>query len=377
MEDKKIKIVLTEEREIHLTPPLINLVRILLDLGYEVVLIAPDADKLPESVTTNSLYRYVLVFNQENRTSQFKKFVTRRKLSAEISKKTDEAMKDADILWTGTMQTARDMWKTIRKYRHVLQLMELTEYGFSTRLTRFPLEALARSAWRNVVPERNRAYIQRTWWDLDSVPYVLPNKPYSLDYGEITEEMKPAIEKIQGETKKIILYLGGFFADRDFDLLARAIKESKDYVLYIVGRAYREDLRRKLEDLISLYDIQYLGHFDAPKHLAFVKYAHIGVLPYKTVHVRGLSDLNALYCAPNKIFEYAGFGIPMIGSNVLGLIEPFEKYGIGVVWDEKHMESFYDAIKEVEDNYTEMSKKCKEYYNSIDLHSIVRNILAE
>jgi len=370
-----LKIVLTEEKEIHFTPPLINLVQVLLDLGHEVTLIAPGSDKMPNTVISNPKYRYVTVEGVEDRSSQLKKLMTRKQLSAEITSKTEEAMRKADVLWVGTSQTARDMWRTIKKYKYVLQLMELTEYGFSTRFTRFPLEDLSRSAWKNVVPERNRAYIQKTWWNLETTPYVLPNKPYSLDYGEITEDMKVAIEKIRNENRKIILYLGGIFADRDFDLLAKAIYESKEYVLYIIGKAYRDDLRKKLEELISSYDIQYLGHFDAPKHLAFVKYAHIGLLPYKPVHVRGLSDLNALYCAPNKIFEYAGFSVPMIGSDVLGLIEPFEKYNIGFTWDEQHEESFYEAIEKVEANYSLMSENCKIFYNSVDLHRIVGDIL--
>ena len=33
----------------------------------------------------------------------------------------------------------------------------------------------------------------------------------------------------------------------------------------------------------------------------------------------GFTILNALYCAPNKIYEYAGCNIPMIGTDVLGL----------------------------------------------------------
>ncbi len=373
---KLLKIVIVEEKDIHFYPPLMSVVKGLLSLGHEVTLISRGAGNMPPEISGNGAFHYDEIECEENRTNQLVKFFSRRKVSKELKNKTEKAMQNADILWTGSVQTVRDMWRIILKYKNVLQLMELSEYGYSTLLTRFPLEKVARTSWKNVVSERNRAYIEKTLWELSDLPIVLPNKPYSIEYGELTNEMKIALEKMRLEKKKIILYLGGFFADRDLEPYAKAIdKVSEEYALYIIGKAYRDDLKSKMQKLIDKYNITYLGYFEAPHHLAFIQYAFVGLLPYKPVHSRGLSDLNALYCAPNKIYEYAAFSIPMVGSDVLGLREPFEKYDIGYCWDEKNFDELLNILRQIEENYSEMKTNCEIFYNAVNLDEVLEEIL--
>lgn len=372
------KIVIVEEKNIHFYPPLMNIVQILLDEGYEVTLVSQGADSMPEWVMNNSNYHAVMIKARENRSNVVTKFFSRLELSLELCSKTKKCMMDADILWTVSVQTVRDMWKTILKYRNVLQLMELCEEGYFALGITFPLDLIARQSWKTVVAEKNRAYIQKAWWGLDDLPYVLPNKPYCLDYGVIDDNMQKYIDKMQNEKRKILLYLGGIFADRELELFAKTIYQRKDeYVLYVVGRAYKKELEEQLTNIINKYDVEYAGYYDAPKHLAFIKHAFVGLLPYKTIKVKGQSVLNALYCAPNKIFEYAGFGVPMVGSDVLGLREPFEKYGIGFCWDGKELETFFDELKKIENNYQDMRENCKKYYDSVDLNQIIKEIVED
>ena len=149
------------------------------------------------------------------------------------------------------------------------------------------------------------------------------------------------------------------------------------YVLYIVGKTYSEEGRNLLDKLQKKYDVIYLGGFNPPKHLAFVKYAHIGLLPYSPLKSEVTSELNALYCAPNKIWEYAGFGVPMVGSDVLGLKLPFEQWDIGRCCDLNDEASIVKAIEEVDRNHDAMSKNCYKFYDSVDLEKIVSEILED
>lgn len=91
--------------------------------------------------------------------------------------------------------------------------------------------------------------------------------------------------------------------------------------------------------------------------------------------VGGTSVINALYCAPNKIFEYAGSNVPMIGTDVLGLREPFEKYNIGVCCDSLDEEVIIDAIKLVDENHEVMKKNCRKFFDSVNLDEIVERII--
>ena len=57
-----------------------------------------------------------------------------------------------------------------------MQLMELVEYVPKfplipkKNLFKFNITKYAHHAWKIVVPEINRAYIQKVWWDLEKTP---------------------------------------------------------------------------------------------------------------------------------------------------------------------------------------------------------------
>ena len=369
------RIVIAETGSIMTLPPLINLIQCLLNNNNSVVLVSRGGEKLPTSILENKQFKYIELKNKENSKNLISKFISRKKETNEIINRTKEAMSDADILWTATVTTVRELRSIIPSYKNVFQLMELAQYGHITRHIKFSLGELARNSWKNVVPEENRAYIEKAWWDLPSVPYVLPNKPYSLDFS-ISDDMQNALSVIKSENRKIVLYLGGIFPDRNLEAYANALKKtSNEYVLYIIGKAYDREGQERLDRLVNEYGAVYLGYFDAPKHLAFVKYAYIGLLPYKTAHVVGQSELNALYCAPNKIYEYAGFGVPMIGSDVLGLKNAFEKWNIGICVDDSNSDEFYKAVIEIGASHDIMSKQCYKFFASVDFDEIVNKII--
>lgn len=373
---KKIVIVVLEE--ILYYPPTMSLIHVLLHNGHSVTLISRKCEELNEDILLHDNFSYINLNAYTNYSNVFTRLRTRVDEVRELKEVTAAAMKDADILWTCSINTVRDLGEMVLNYKNVLQMMELYRHGYFSKHIKFPLEEIARKSWKNVVPEENRAYIQQAWWQLEKKPYVLPNKPYSLDVGELSDEVNRQLEILKNEKRKVILYLGGIFGDRNFESYARAIQKEKDkYVLYIVGKAYDEAARQRLNRLIEEYGVVYLGYFKAPKHLAFVKNAYIGLLPYRPFYGDRQSELNAVYCAPNKIFEYAGFGIPMIGSDVMGLKNPFEKWNMGVTCNDSNEDEFYNAIKVIDEHYEDMSKNCVDYYNSVNLNEIVENIIAD
>ena len=309
--------------------------------------------------------------------SFLKKICSRLMLHKDVLRFLRNCMEKSDILWTTSMQSIRELKGEVLKYKHVLQLMELTKYGYMYHTKfRFPIAKYAKNAWRTVVPEINRAYIQKIWWELSQTPHILPNKPYSLDISDIIPELSEAIDKMKAEKKKIILYLGGLHDDRSFEEFAKVISDSDEYRMYIVGKTFGNG-ERVLNRLINEHRAVYLGSFDPPKHLCVVKYAYIGLLPYMPGNNGELSELNALYCAPNKIWEYAGFGVPMVGSDVLGLKLPFEQWNIGRCCDLNNEASIIKAIEEVDRNHDEMSKNCYKFYDSVDLEKVVSEILED
>ena len=359
-------------------PPVQNLIKILLKKGYKVNFIGVEIANISEDIKRYPTFNPIEMSLYQGNLSLCKKIINTLHIrrSARVALKT--CMKTSDLLWTTSMRTSSVVGKQAVKYKTVLQLMELAEKGYCFRhYFKIPINKYAQAAWKTVVPEVNRAYIQKIWYDLEKTPIVLPNKPFSLDYGKVTAEVEDAISVMKKETRKIILYLGGIYVDRDFERYAKAISKMDDYVLCIAGKASSDDEKKLLEKLQNEYGALYLGGFNPPKHLALVKYARIGLLPYKSVKKSVESCLNALYCAPNKIWEYAGFGIPMVGSDVLGLKLPFEQWSIGRCCDLNNEAAIINAIEEVDRNHDEMSKNCNKFYDSVDLEKIVTEILED
>ena len=361
-------------------PPIISLVKNLLRNGNKVKLIAYNASALSDEIPTNENYTFYSLRHTEKGDAGknvIKHIKNRMVLSKEVRTAVEKAMQNSDILWTTSNNTVRVLGKNILKYKNVMQLMELMQYGyFYKKIVKYNIEDLARKSWKVVVPEENRAYIQKAWWNLDKVPYVLPNKPYSIDNFETTDDMDEAIKKIQNEKRRIVMYLGGIWPDRDLSKFSEAIKRcGENYCLYIIGKPSDSEQERLLNKMIDNGNVEYLGYFKPPKHLEFLKYAYIGLLPYKPSSAGVFSELNALYCAPNKIYEYAAFGVPMIGSDVLGLKIPFEKYGIGKICDTEEPESIATAIKSIEIDHDSMSENCSRFYDDTDLDKIVQSII--
>lgn len=359
-------------------PPVQNLIRVLLKKGYRVNFIGVEVSDISEEIKSNLLFNPIETSLFHGTLSRWKKGINILYIKHSAYVALTTCMKTSELLWTTSMRTSALIGKYAMKYRTVLQLMELAENGYCFRhYFKIPIKKYAQSAWKTVVPEINRAYIQKIWYDLGKTPIVLPNKPFNIDYGEIVPEIADAISVMKKENKKIILYLGGLSTDREFESYAKAISKTDDYVLYIVGKVFSDEAKSLLEKLQNKYNVVYLGGFNPPKHLALVQYAYIGLLPYKPVKGTINSELNALYCAPNKIWEYAGFGVPMVGSDVLGLKLPFEQWNIGRCCDLNDETEIIKAIEEVDKNHDEMSQNCYKFYDSVDLEKIVSEILED
>lgn len=149
-----------------------------------------------------------------------------------------------------------------------------------------------------------------------------------------------------------------------------------DYVLYTLGKVLDGQQDAFSSFLKSHSQVKYLGFFNPPTHLHFLRYARIGLLPYITnFESKVISPLNVLYCAPNKIYEYAGFGVPMVGTDVLGLRDPFERYNIGVCCKDLNPKSIYEKLLYVDKHHDQMVSGCKTFFEDADLDAIVAEIL--
>lgn len=269
-----------------------------------------------------------------------------------------------DILWVIHENTAYEFKEALVEKKYLLSLYELNDHR---RDFLEQIKSVIKSAQEVFVPEYNRACILRVWLQLGKTPTVIPNKP--LNHPLKRNIPNSYQEQLKG--KKIILYQGYINRSRNLDMVCEAVKEMFDYCIVLMGKgdeSYINELKQKYPQIL------HISFIAPPEHLYVTSWAHVAIVKYDFV------VLNAIFCAPNKTWEYTGFGIPVLCHAIPGLQYTIGQYKAGVCTDMDDVECIKAAIKEIDQHYDEYSKNALTYYNSFDvketINSIVENHLA-
>jgi glycosyltransferase involved in cell wall biosynthesis len=139
----------------------------------------------------------------------------------------------------------------------------------------------------------------------------------------------------------IALYQGGLTKGRGVEFLLDAFKKRVDDNIVIVFMGYGE-----LEEDIKNSSIEYGNIFFQPAVapdivLEYTASADIGISFFEN------TCLSHYYVLPNKLFEYAMAGLPVIVSNMKEMRELVEHYNMGIIVDEKNVYVLNDAIDKI------------------------------
>lgn len=366
-------------------PPMISLIDILCELGENVTYIGEYTDS-PTTKRFASQGVNLVQLGYKREGSQFNRLKAqiryKRKLTAVLER---YHVSNEDLLWYVYSDSATFLHKLLAKYRYLVHYYEFErqEYSWKFKLLypSFTQEKLVHNAVGIIHCEYNRAQIFKGMMGLERIPFILPNKPYVKDGAlgcdipkAIHETINSLYDRVQG--KKVILYQGIFDSkERKLEDFCEAVNLlSDEYVFIAMGRGDKsyEILKEKYES----DKILFIPFIIPPYHLLITEKAYIGVLSYSPISKTYYGVINPLYCAPNKIFEYARFGKPMISNDIPGLRNIYDAFNCGAaIKDPVSPLNIVDAINQVSKNYQEKSKGAVKYYNSVDLHSIVKNII--
>lgn len=218
-----------------------------------------------------------------------------------------------------------------------------------------------------IMPQYDRAVLYQTHYKLEQRPYVLPNKPY---FDISLEEIKNIEGKYKNyldvfKSHKVILYQGILHPERDLSSFVKAVKcLGEEYKLVLIGKD-----KGSLESYKKIDpNICYIPFIPAPDYLIFTKNAYIGILTYDA------GDLNCAYCAPNKIYEYSKYSLPMLGNDIPGLKYTMELNKFGEIVDDKSIESIKDGILKIEANYDLYSNNSNRFFMDTDNVKTVKEI---
>lgn len=367
-------------------PPANNLANVLLDLGHDITIISLTPENSLEKIFFEKKVHLYSVLQTKAKVAQISysgkftdrihnkisslicKFLEHRKISHAIESLVKE-INLSDLVWVLHEHTAKYVSKAIissgcKYYFTVYELDNNSSHN--EKLIKF-----AQSADKVFVPEYCRAHIIKAWWGLKKLPEIIPNKPY-VDLRERNQRImnKSIGEKINAlKGKKIIMYQGIFLPERRLDTFIEAVSELGDeYVFVTMGHTniHLHRLQKKYEG-----KFEYLGYLEPPEHLQITSHAFIGVLTY----VATSTSINPIFCAPNKIYEYSEFGIPMIGNDIPGLRYSLEYNNIGKCVNIDSVDEIKKKIMNIADNYEKYSINAREYFENTDIKIAVENML--
>lgn len=346
-------------------PPALAQVLFLNDLGVDITVYhGHDTDYINNMLEKRKIKHHILK-SDNDRNDKISSILKLVKYQIEIRKILKIIPKD-DVIWFGNCESALGLETHLRGRFFIYSILEL--YTNNTWIEKKMRKIISNA---NIVTccEIHRAEIMRSMYKLKRNPYVLQNKPYELyfndneknKYNDIIEFMKK---------NHVVIYQGMIHRDRPLLNIARALKliNNKDLYFCIIGSG-DENL---IEEVKTEYNnTKYYGYIPNPEHLILTQHADVGIANYD------FRNLNNVFCAPNKIFEYAKFNIPMIASENIGLLETVGKFNAGKCVDFDNVDEIESAVREIFRNYATYQKGVREMYNSVDNLLVINRILNE
>lgn len=368
-----MKIIVVLVGNINKFPPTVSLLNVLGDLGVPTVLITTETNYKPDH---DVISVKKLALNYESKSPKQKMFLI-PKLHKQLWREIEKHYTDDAVIWVVTDVTVKYLGERLIGKRYVLQFLELSDrLIYYKKLPQFALNAkkLCDNALAVVVPEYNRAHILQARWGINKKPYIISNCPYNHETiaknSNIDDDAANEIMQRIG-SRKIILYQGIIAPERPLEPLIKAVSKLGDDYAFVVMSG-----QKNIYENIESDNFYYIPFIAPPGHLQITSHAFIGVLSYVPASNTGYSVLNTLYCAPNKIYEFSQFGIPMIGNDNPGLRYLFNTENIGEIFEEWTEDSICAAIKRIEKNYRSYSENAKQFFNKTNVREQIEKLLS-
>ena len=210
------------------------------------------------------------------------------------------------------------------------------------------LDITLRRADLVVVPEVNRLWMLKMRSRSRARFFEIPNRPLRDALCRVDEAScsKDVFVRNGGSERcdRFLIYQGAFMEGRCLREIVYAFQSVKgeDLGLILLGGGLAGDLTRELKSLArSDRRIAVVSRVPPPNHLTITAGCTGGILLYAPL------ELNNIYCAPNKLYEYAAMGLGMILPDYPGLSTLSRIFGFGEVCDPEDTVSIRMAMEKV------------------------------
>lgn len=374
-----MNIVLITSERLFEFPPIITLLHTLDRMEHEVTYITPYHDEDFDGLRLRNIRHLSVTRTPDERLTRYytnriaasAAFHTERLLRSrcirQIPVKFRHELEQADLVWVLHENTFLLGGKALADR---LPPYLYTMYELCIKNGHVPeiYDYAARKALLTVVPEYNRAHIVKAFYALSHMPAIIPNKPLDHPRAKKLPISDPVIAekiaRIEASGKKILMYMGILSSERPLEPIIEAVEKLDGYVLAVLGgrTPYLDHLEKTMGGRF-----EYLGSVKPPHHLDVASHADITYISY----VAGNHSINAVFCAPNKVYEFAGFGIPMLCNDNPGLKYTVEYEGMGVCVPELTTPHIAAALKTIDANARAMGEAANRYYDAESLEQAV------
>jgi len=181
-----------------------------------------------------------------------------------------------------------------------------------------------------ITANNERANIMHNYYNLKKRPVTIRNIPRATKKNIDIEKifcLYPQLLDVENSIK--IVYQGSISLERGIDKFILAMKYLKcNFKLLLIGSGPDIEIIKQLVENNGLNRrVFFLGKIPIEHVFGILKICEIGVVTYS------YKGLNNIYCAPNKIYEYAQANLPIITTCQPTLKYIINKYKIGMLID--------------------------------------------
>lgn len=360
-----MKIIYILKKGFHCYPPCLAQLLYLDDLNIELeVYHGKNSPAVDEILDARGIVHHTLESDRTNR-STLARYKTQLAYTREIRKIIARVPQDS-VLWFGNCESVLTVGGVLDSRRFVLSVLEL--YDADSIYGRL-LGKIIHRAETVICCEKHRAAIMQVYYGLRMQPCVMPNKPYEF----VTEQKEDSLaaetrEKLAVlKDKFFVLYQGGVTEDRPLDKVADALRMLDEDIYFVILGKAEEKIQ---QELLARYEkTVFLGYVPSPQHLLVTQYAGIGIANYD------YSCLNNQFCAPNKIYEYAKFGVPILASCNIGLTETVGRQNAAICIDFSDAKQIAEGISMIREKKLFYADNAVAFYNGTDNRTVMREIV--
>lgn len=186
-----------------------------------------------------------------------------------------------------------------------------------------------------IAANQERAKLMAEHYCLKKIPIVIQNIPSfnSKQKGFSKEEVLKKFPSLSrsSQNEVLVIYQGDISLSRGIErfVLALGYLGPQFKMILVGGGPDLERIRSIGERFEREGQLKILGRVEHKYLLSITTLADVGIITYP------FQGLNNIYCASNKLFEYAIAGLPVISTNQPPLKYMIEKYEIGKLINEQ------------------------------------------